>query len=240
MTNIIDSYIMNYAADKTSFTLGEVFDSYVKGQPVEKSIMTWHLAQLTAKGQLARIGKGVYAKSDKSVFSPELSAEAQIVFNSVKEQFPFAKVCVYEGPWIFPLLHHLASNQIIYIEVERIAAESVFEQLKTDGKVVYFRPDEDMIYRYINLAERAIFIKPLISESPTTKVNGVPVATLEKLLVDIYKDSDFYYLQGGEFYNIMSNAKTLFSINTDKLFRYASRRGVKEEIIKIYNEADDI
>lgn len=238
MTNIIDSYIMNYAANRTSFTLGEVFDAYAKEQPVEKPTLTWHLAQLTAKGQLARIGKGVYAKSEKSVFSPELSADAKTLFKSVNEQFPFAKVCVYEGPWVFPLLHHLASNQIIYIEVERIAAESVFEQLKTDGKVVYFRPNEDMIYRYINLAERAIFIKPLISESPMTKVNGVPVATLEKLLVDIYKDPDFYYLQGGEYYNIMSNARTLFSINTDKLFRYASRRGVKEEIMKIYNETE--
>lgn len=238
MTNIIDSYIMNYAEGKASFSLGDVFDAYVKEQPVEKSIMTWHLARLTAKGLLARIGKGVYAKSGKAIFSPELSTEAETLFKSVKEQFPFAKVCVYEGPWIFPLLHHLASNQIIYIEVERIAAESVFEQLKIDGKIVYFRPDEDMIYRYINLAERAIFIKPLISESPTTKVNGVPVATLEKLLVDIYKDSDFYYLQGGEYYNIMSNARALFSINTDKLFRYASRRGVKEEIMKIYNEAE--
>lgn len=238
MTNIIDSYIMNYAEGKASFSLGDVFDAYVKEQPVEKSIMTWHLARLTAKGLLARIGKGVYAKSGKAIFSPELSTEAETLFKSVKEQFPFAKVCVYEGPWIFPLLHHLASNQIIYIEVERIAAESVFEQLKIDGKIVYFRPDEDMIYRYINLAERAIFIKPLISESPTTKVNGVPVATLEKLLVDIYKDSDFYYLQGGEYYNIMSNARTLFSINTDKMFRYASRRGVKEEIMKIYNEAE--
>lgn len=238
MTNIIDSYIMNYAEGKASFSLGDVFDAYVKEQPVEKSIMTWHLARLTAKGLLARIGKGVYAKSGKAIFSPELSTEAETLFKSVKEQFPFAKVCVYEGPWIFPLLHHLASNQIIYIEVERIAAESVFEQLKIDGKIVYFRPDEDMIYRYINLAERAIFIKPLISESPTTKVNGVPVATLEKLLVDIYKDSDFYYLQGGEYYNIMSNARTLFPINTDKLFRYASRRGVKEEIMKIYNEAE--
>ena len=80
-------------------------------------------------------------------------------------------------------MHHLASNQIIYIEVEKLAAESVFEQMKMDGRSVYFRPDEDMIYRYINLDDRAIFVKNLISESPTTKNDGIPVATLEKLLV---------------------------------------------------------
>ena len=110
--------------------------------------------------------------------------------------------------------------------------------MKMDGRSVYFRPDEDMIYRYINLDDRAIFVKKLISESPTTKNDGIPVATLEKLLVDIYKDPDFYYLQGGEYRSIMSNARMLYSINTDRLFRYASRRSVKEEIMNIYNEAE--
>lgn len=238
MVNNIDSYILNYATGRISFTLGEVFDSYAKEQCIERSILTWHLGQLTAKGLLARVGKGVYAKSDKATFSPELSAEANTIFKCIKDHFPVAKVCVYEGPWISPLLHNLASNQIIYIEVEKLAAESVFEQLKMDGKTVYFRPDEDMIYRYINLDDRSIFVKNLISESPTMKDHGIPVATIEKLLVDIYKDPDFYYLQGGEYRSIMSNAKMLYSINTDRLFRYASRRSVKEEIMKIYNEVE--
>lgn len=238
MANSIDSYILDYAAGRASFMLGEVFDSYAKDQPIERSVMTRHLAKLTAKGLLARIGKGVYAKSEKAVFSPELSAEAKEIVKSIKELFPVAKLCVYEGPWISPLLHHLASNQIIYIEVEKLAAESVFEQMKMDGRSVYFRPDEDMIYRYINLDDRAIFVKKLISESPTKKNDDIPVATLEKLLVDIYKDPDFYYLQGGEYRSIMSNARMLYSINTDRLFRYASRRSVKEEIMNIYNEAE--
>jgi len=238
MANCIDSYILDYAAENASFTLGEVFDSYAKEQRIERSIMTWHIAQLTAKGLLARIGKGVYTKSDKAIFSYKLSAEAKEIVKSIKELFPAAKYCVYEGSWISPLLHHLASNQIIYIEVEKLAAESVFEQLKMDGKTVYFRPDEDMIYRYINLDERSIFVKHMISESPTTKDDGIPVATLEKLLIDIYKDPDFYYLQGGEYRSIMSNARMLYSINTDRLFRYASRRSVKEEIMNIYNEAE--
>jgi len=238
MVNNIDSYILNYATGRISFTLGEVFDSYAKKQCIERSILTWHLGQLTAKGLLARVGKGVYAKSDKATFSPELSAEAKAILKSVKDHFPVLKVCLYEGPWISPLLHHLASNQIIYIEVEKLAAESVFEQLKMDGNSVYFRPDEDMIYRYINLDDRAIFVKYLISESPTMKDHGIPVATLEKMLVDIYKDPDFYYLQGGEYLSIMSNARMLYSINTDRLFRYASRRSVKEEIMNIYDEAE--
>ena len=67
--------------------LGEVFDSYAKDQPIERSVMTWHLAKLTAKGLLARIGKGVYAKSEKAVFSPELSAEAKEIVKSIKELF---------------------------------------------------------------------------------------------------------------------------------------------------------
>ena len=55
-------------------------------------------------------------------------------------------------------------------------------------------------------------------------------------LVDIYCDQDFSYLQGSEYERIAENAMTIFNINKTKLLRYANRRGVKEELEKIYNE----
>ena len=54
--------------------------------------------------------------------------------------------------------------------------------------------------------------------------------------MDIYCDPDFSYLQGSEYVRIAENAMTIFNINKTKLLRYANRRGVKEELEKIYNE----
>ena len=124
----------------------------------------------------------------------------------------------------------------IYVEVEKDASEFVFDYLKADGVKAFYKPDQDMVYRYINLDERNVFVKNLVSEAPLQKIEGILVSTLEKILVDIYCDQDFSYLQGSEYERIAENAMTIFNINKTKLLRYAKRRGVKEELEKIYNE----
>ena len=57
--------------------------------------------------------------------------------------------------------------------------------------------------------------------------------TLEKLLVDILRDSDFFYLQGGESERIIENAFKMYSVNRSRLFRYSNRRKIKDELLSI-------
>jgi hypothetical protein len=80
---------------------------------------------------------------------------------------------------------------------------------------------------------RVIFVKNLVSEAPLQEVSGVPMPTLEKLLVDILRDTDFFYLQGSESDRIIENAFNLYTINRNRLFRYADRRKVKKELSSI-------
>ena len=81
-----------------------------------------------------------------------------------------------------------------------------------------------------------MFVKNLVSEAPLQKIDGIPVSTLEKILVDIYCDQDFSYLQGSEYERIAENAMTIFNINKTKLLRYAKRHGANEELEEIYND----
>ena len=81
--------------------------------------------------------------------------------------------------------------------------------------------------------KRVLFVKSLVSEAPLQKVSGVPMPTLEKLLVDILRDADFFYLQGSESERIIENAFSLYAINRSRLFRYADRRKAKEELSSI-------
>lgn len=90
-----------------------------------------------------------------------------------------------------------------------------------------------MIYRYVDIDSRVIFVKNLVSEAPMQEVSGVPMPTLEKLLVDILRDTDFFYLQGSESDRIIENAFNLYTINRNRLFRYADRRKVKKELSSI-------
>ena len=81
--------------------------------------------------------------------------------------------------------------------------------------------------------DRVFFVKNLVSEAPLQKVSNVLMPTLEKLLVDILRDTDFFYLQGSESERIIENAFNLYTVNQSRLFRYAGRRKVKEELSSI-------
>jgi len=66
------------------------------------------------------------------------------------------------------------------------------------------------------------------------KANGVQTITIEKLLVDIFCDEIvFVAQQGGEMQIIFRNAFEKYSINENKMLRYADRRS-KKEAFNIY------
>ena len=175
------------------------------------------------------------AKVTKPIFSPQPADDIIEVFNLLQSNFPFAKFCIYQGEIISPLQHHLSSNRIIYVETERDSAETIFDFLKGEGRPVFLRPGKDIVYRYVDMDSRTIFVKNLVSEAPLQEVSGIPMPTLEKLMVDILRDSDFFYLQGSESEHIIENAFRMYSVNRSRLFRYSNRRKVKDELLSILN-----
>ena len=222
--------IMDYAALHPNFGLQDLC-AYLDGEAnISRQTVSWYLTKLTESRQLRRIGHGLYAKPTKQEFVIIPTDEDRTLHDELKRLWPFANFCIYNGSVISPLQHHLAANNITYIETEREATSAVFNHLRDDGRTAYLRPTRDLIYNYIDLSQPAIFVKPLITESPTLLNEGVMVPTLEKLLVDLQKDQDFFYLQEAEGLNIFSNALSLYTINESRLLRYASRRGIRKEI----------
>ena len=208
---------------------------------ISRQTISWYLTKLIESGQLRRIGHGKYAKADKQQFAIVPTEEQRSLNEMLKQHWPYAHFCIYNGDVISPLQHLLSANNITYIETEREATSAVFNHLRDEGRTAYLRPTRNLIYNYIDLSQPAIFVKPLITESPVQECNGVLVPTLEKLLVDLQKDADFFYLQETEGVNIFRNAMSLYTINESRLLRYASRRGLRKEIetiIKSINSND--
>lgn len=236
MENDTITAILDYAESHETFTL-EALATYICPKTgTSKSSLSWYLFKLVDNNRLVRIGRGTYARNIKPVFMPELNEEVENVYKLLKTNFPFAKFCVYDGEIIAPLQHHLSPNRIIYVETERDSAETVFNSLKEETYNVYLRPDKELIYRYVDTEKRAFFIKNLVSEAPLQEISGVPTPTIEKLLVDVLRDPDFFYLQGSESLAIMENAFNLFAVNRSRLLRYAGRRKAKEEVLSIIKQ----
>lgn len=170
---------------------------------INRSSPLWHLFKLVNSNVLIRTDRGMYAKVRKPIFSPQPADDLIEIFNLLQTNFPFAKCCIYQSEIISPLQHHLSSNRIIYVETERNSAETIFDFLKGEGRPVFLCPCKDIVYRYVDMDSRTIFVKNLVSEAPLQGVSGILMPTLEKLLVDTLRDSDFFYLQGGVKANVL-------------------------------------
>lgn len=219
--------IIQYAENQKSFSTKDLLYSLSKLNKWSYSTIKCNITKLLDEGVLSKISKGVYClATSKNIFKIIPSKKDKEIFSLLTNKFPFATFCIYNGRVLSALQHHLSENNITYVETNKEAVESVFGFLKDKGFIVYQCPDSSFVYRYIDLKNEAVIVKPLVSESPMENIDGVNVPTIEKLLVDIQKDDDFSYLQGAESENMLENAKTLFHINQSKLVRYGKRRGL--------------
>lgn len=79
--------------------------------------------------------------------------------------------------------------------------------------------------RYILPLPESILVSRLVTQSPKKKLRRATFPRLEKILVDIFVDSDkFFAFQGEELVHIFENIYSAYWINEKTLFRYAGRR----------------
>ena len=195
-----------------------------------------YLSALAKDNELVRVGQGVYTIAQKQAFTYKPSESVKEIYLKMKTELPFTDFCVYDGNIMSSIQHHLSINHAIYVETNRDAIESVFSRLKELYKKVYRQPSSAFMYDYIDLREECIIVKALVTESPLMEVDGIKVPTLEKLLVDTQKDADFDYLRGSESANMFQLAFDQYTINTQRLMRYAKRRSISQEIQELINQ----
>lgn len=195
------------------------------------STIQWCLYDLRKNNIIERVSRGVYQLNNKSKFVFATNEQIEHINKLIKEKFPFVKYCIWSGNSLSSLMHHIAINNTIYVEVERDATESVFNALKEEFSEVYINPDKTLMERYVDLSKNTIIVKTLVSEAPINKINDIPTPSFEKIIVDICFDTDFLYLAGSELNNIIKNARQ-YSIDNSRMQRYASRKNKSSLLTK--------
>lgn len=230
--------IFNFAFTHKVFTRKELIanlkSEHLIGSP---GTLSEQLNRLLKSGQLVRIERGVYTLHDdaRKDFSVVCSEEMIQINQHVKTKFPFVDYCIWSVSTLMPYMHHIPNMNLLFIDVEREIAESVFNLLNADNnKRVFLLPSLSDFERYISTND-AIIIRPLISESPLQLVHGISTPTIEKILVDIVADVEFSFLQGSEINYVYTTIFERHNINKNKLLRYATRRGRKEEVELLIN-----
>lgn len=226
--------IMTFAENRESFRFADLLSYLNSIINISKVNLSWYLREMVKDNILFKLGRGIYTSRRQQAipYTPRLRDKAIKVGKLIAGAFPFIKISVFDGQVLADLQHHISSNNLIYIEVERDAMESVFHWLKGKGYTAYLNPDKDFVYDNIDISKDALIIKPFITESPLTEIRGIRTPRIEKILVDILCDDDMDYLHGSEWYYIFDHVINTYSVNRSTLLRYASRRNAKDKIVK--------
>jgi hypothetical protein len=216
----------------TKFDLLELLKKYFPETP-NKSTLGWRIHDLKTKGTINHLGRGIYSLAAKKEFRPEISVEAKQLYQIIKQSLPYTISCIIDTRWLNEFMLHQVFKSYLIIEVEKQAATVVFNRLTETGKKVFVNPGTDVFDNYINTSENVIIVKSMISESPLYEVEEVPIASMEKLLVDIICDKEIYGAQNQEAEIIFKNVIEKYNISTAKLRRYATRRNKLAEIKKL-------
>ena len=196
------------------------------------------LNMMIAENKIIRVSYGKYKLNEdlKHEFLYEPNEFMLSLNKHIKEKFPFIDYCIWQPSVFASMMLHVPAVRTTLVDVEREAMESVFMSLQNvESEIpIFLNPSQEDVDRYITNRD-LIIVRPLVKEAPLDVINGCPVPTLEKMLVDAISDKELQHLQGNELYTIYSNAFSDYAIKKTRLLRYAARRNRKQKVEQIIN-----
>lgn len=194
------------------------------------------LQRLVQSGDIEKgSGRGLYrnALNRRPKFMVRPSEELAALYEQIKREFPLLEIVAWDVHSIMPLMHHIPNVKMALLYVEKDGFSDVADVLETlTDKLVFRNPSKDDLV-HLAFGRDFIVIRPLVSQSPVETCEGVKCPKIEKILVDILCDEEFYYLQGNETYEIYETALAEYTINQKALIRYAGRRSIAEKVKQI-------
>ena len=233
MDNHFNDFIKRLFNRQDTFQVTDIYRMYSEQNPaILRTTINYRIYALEKKGVIQRVGRGIYRLGKSNTFQADLSSNIKKIARGIKKEFPYTDFCVWEMAVMNIFSHHLINFNLFFVDVERDALDALYYRLKEKQKnVVNIRKAKDDIS---DLAG-SVCIRPLVSHAPKKMQEQIPVASLEKILVDWATDKEFLPFQGNEIFTIFGSAIEKYTINESTMLRYAARKEKKADIEKIIN-----
>lgn len=214
----------------------------MKDEPqIKIATVNWRIYDLVQRGVLNRVGRGKLALGEGKIYLPEISAKIKSIHSKLKKEFPYLQICIWNTSCFNEFMIHQPGRFYILIEVEKEATQSVFFYLKEEKYPVFVDPTEDIFEKYLSEEKENLIVKSLVTEAPLQKVAGLNTVTIEKMLVDIFSDElIFSAQQGSEMKTIFLEALSKYSVNENRMLRYADRKRKKESFRNYLNSISNL
>lgn len=177
-----------------------------------------------------------YAIMEKALYRIKEQEELKKINNIILNKYKDIKTIVWSTNILNEFTQHYIMNNYIVVETERFAVEMILTLLKEKLMKKYTIVTESMYNENKNVFlnnENLIIVKSLNSRAPLDKnKDGVLEPTIEKIMIDLYKDKLYEFVQGKELEHIYTNIFDSYSINLKRLYSYAKDRVILEQYKK--------
>lgn len=199
---------------------------------------TYLINSLINQNLIKRTGYGKYTLNEKRTnYQPEIREKEKEIYQLLAKKKPLLNHCIWRTSIVNEFTLHQVGIFSIFVETEKIGIEAVFDLLRDHYDNVYIQPSDEVFDRYTSYQNDAIIVLPIISEAPTIEIEGIRTISIEKLLVDLVRETKLLEaFQGAELSYIFKEAFSKYIINQPKMLRYASRRGIKKEVEQRINQ----
>jgi hypothetical protein len=212
-----------------------------KDPAISDDAIRQRITRLKQSGFLAGLGKGIYTISNKPRFDPQPDAFITKLSKLFTKSYSGIKFCIWSSAWLNDFMTHQPAQFFYLFETEQDMVETSFHLLKDNDIHAWLQPDRETVQLYVMGQKNAVIVKPLVSRAPVINTAKASLPTLEKMLVDAFAEKDlFYYLKGQELTNIFERAIARYLVSWSKLYSYANRRGLKEQIEQFIKDNPDI
>jgi len=215
----------------------ELWDFVRKLDPTIKEYqLDYIIVDLKKKGKLQEVGRGRYTIGNMVEFRPvpdKVITWLARHLNLVGElEGPYD---IWSTDWLNEFIELQATSTMYIVGIEKASMERVFfslqEQDNRNVPHVFLDPDRMVIEKYIAGTSELTVVMPFISRAPVEVRDKVSLPTLEKILVDLFCDTDiFFAYQGSQLVKIFQAAFSKYPINFSRLFNYARRRHRMEDL----------
>lgn len=178
------------------------------------------IRNLVTSGEISRTGQGRYLPVHKPQYPYSITPWMREVCSYLEEACVGINFCMSQkGPNLFI---DATKSDLVLIE----------QSLKTNYPKVVREKDAKALLSHL---DGYIIIRPIVSDAPIIMEQGVPVPTIEKELVDqLAQNRNSYSSVKNHFQRIIE----VYPVNKSKLSRYASRRGLTDELSACLNSLD--
>ncbi len=230
------SELKDYFRLHSTVTQSELYIFYRHYDPgLNKSTLRWRIHQLKNRGVLSSVSRGNYTFSVLNEWSPGISYIDKALFHSLQHLNSDHKVCCWSTRWLSPAITKGSLPVLILIETDRDSIKTVsdFIKLSSIKRPYHIQTGRGKTSIPFSTEQDTLVIKPLVSQAPLTRLDGIVIPKPEKILADVVADHLFDLYSEEIIHAIYHYVFRNFVINRNTLKRYAGRRGCWQQVWKI-------